>query len=489
MMDLHYSSLAPPTPNGLQKEDCGKQLLNLFKSFERAIKDGQDASKIENTILDTLSQMTATYQNRGLFSNEVSRMNHTSSAPAASKKRKRGGGSGSTGKIASMLNLDGNNSSEEAYALSNLCRILIPCNERGLMYSASIVASSAIALDAICQYCIHRNTEKSMPEHDMIGSIASQLTSGLSKVIKDMMDKDEGEDAVIACCNCAKSVIVISNIKLSRNATVIASIQSIASEVLFQDDGGSIEVSGMVNAAASLIAAIPLVGNSNGIAPVQLWSGAVLERTLQLTNAIRAFFPLVKKSKKGSSQRVDGIEWIEHVKSNVTSQADRLVVFLSRTKGNVAVLTKLLEMDGYHVSNMGNGVVLPITSLLEVSEQMLLFASFAETRYLATKSKLRDVSVEGGLLSASSALMVGNSVKYFGYTLFEKLCSTLTTSTLPYGKRLMDLALNNMQSSSTLALKRVKDPSSNADKNSKKNWFHTSVLLRTKSIKSFTLVV
>ena len=48
---------------------------------------------------------------------------------------------------------------------------------------------------------------------------------------------------------------------------------------------------------------------------------------------------------------------------------------------------------------------------------MLLFASFAETRYLATKSKLRDVSVEGGLLSASSALMVGNSVKYFGYTL------------------------------------------------------------------------
>jgi len=488
-MELHFTSLTPPTPHEVVKDNDGKKLLNLFKSFERATKDGQDSSGIENTILDILSQMAASYQSRGLFSNEESRAKHSSAVPAAAKKRKRGGGSGSTGKIASMLNLDGSNSSEEAYALSNLCRVLIPTNERGLIYTPEVVASSAIALDAICQHCIHQTGEKSMPEQDMIGSIASQLISGMSKVIKALLDDDDSDDAVIACCKCAKDVIIISNVKLSRNAASIASIQSVALDVLLQDTSGSVGMSGMVDAAAGLIASIPLVGNSNGVPPVRLWSDAVLESTLQLSNAIRAFFPLVKKFRKGkSSPKIDGIEWIDHVRSNVTSQADRLMTFLSRIKVNVSVLTKLLEMDGYHVSNMGNGVILPITALLEVTEQLMLFASVAETRFLGTKSKLRDISVEGGLLSASSAVMVANSVKFLGYALFETICSTLTTSALPHGKRLMDLALSNLQSSSSLALKRVIDPSSSADKNNKKKWFHTSIMLRTKSIEAFTLV-
>ena len=492
-MELHFTCLTPPTPHELAKDNEGKQLLNLFKSFERATKDGQDSSGYEHTILDILSQMAATYQSRGLFSNEESRAKHSSNIPAASKKRKRGGGSGSTGKIgkiASMLNLDGSNSSEEAYALSNLCRVLIPNNERGLIYTPEVVASSAIALDAICQHCIHQTGEKSMPELEMIGSIASQLLSGLSKVIKNLLDDDDDtDDAVIACCKCAKGVVIISNVKLSRNAASIASIQSVALDVLLQDESGSIEMSGIVDAAAGLIASLPLVGNSNGVAPVQLWSDAVLESTLQLSNAIRAFFPLAKKFRKGkSSPKVEGVEWIEHIRSNVTSQADRLITFLSRIKANISVLTKLLDMDGYHVSNMGNGVILPITALLEVTEQLMLFASVAETRFLATKSKLRDISVEGGLLSASSAVMVANSVKFLGYALFETICSTLTTSALPHGKQLMDLALSNLQSSSSLALKRVIDPSSSADKNNKKKWFHTSIMLRTKSIEAFTLV-
>jgi hypothetical protein len=493
-MDQHFTSLNPPSANEAPNENQSKQFLNLLKSLERARKDDQDSYELESTVLDILSNMITRYQIRGLFTSEEARAKHTpapgnGAGTGTGKKRKRGGASGSSGKISSILSLDGNNTSEEAYVLSNLSRVLIPCSESGLIYPPSVVASATIAMDAICQHCIHSSQDKFMVEQEMIGSIASQLISGLSKTMKHLVGMVEVDEALVACCNCAKSIIILSNLKLSRNGSVVTAIHNVAKEILVCDEGGSVEVSGVVEAAASLIASIPLVGNSNGAPPMKLWSEMVLQQTGELASTLQAFFPLVKKLKRGkSSKGDDDLEWIRDVRNTITSQASRLVLFFARAKGLVAVLTKLMEMDGYHMSNVADGAALPITALLDVSEQMLLFSSIAETRFLATKSRLRDVSIEGGLLSPNAAVTIGNSMKHLGYALFESVILSLGTTALQYGKRLITIALTSLQSCSTLTLKRVIDSSSSADKNSRKKWLHSSVHLRTRSIEIFTIV-
>ncbi len=495
-MEQHFSNLNPPSANEAPTENQSKEFLNLLKSLERAHKDDSDSYEIESEVLDTLSNMTALYRVRGLFTSEESRAKYARTpgdgnegrSSSNTKKRKRGGASGS-GNITSILNLDGNNSSEEAYVLSNLCRVLIPCNEKGVIYPPSVVACAANAMNSICQYSLHLLGEKIMVEQDMIASIASQLINGLSKTMKHMVAMIEVDDVLIACCNCAKNIIVLSNLKLSRNGSIMASIHSVANEIIEGDEKGSVEISGAVEAAASVAASIPLVGNSNGVAPMKLWSEMVLQQSEDLTSTLQAFFPLVKSFKWGKRLKGEGdLEWISNVRSSIASQASRLVVFFARVKGYVTVLKKLLELDGYEVSNIGDGAVLPISVLLNVSDQLLHFSSIAETRFLTTKSRLRDVSIEGGLLSPNAAVTIGNSMKHLGFTLFESVVSSLSTTALQYGKQLSLTSLNSLQSCSTMTLRRVVESSSGADKNSRKKWLHSSVQLRTRSIEIFSMV-
>lgn len=497
--------LCPPNLTASQYEHEGKRLLNLLKTLERHQKDddqhchGTAIESEHSNTLEILYQMAAVYQQRGLFTDEESKAKYISNAPVTlAKKRKRGGGggagagaSGTLGKISSVLASDGQNTSEEAYALSNLCRILIPNSEKEVNYSSSIVEASANAVSALCQYCIQNSAVKCAVEKEMIGSIASQLLTGLGKVLRYLLEGTDVDEAIIACCNCAKNVMIVSNLKLSRSTNAILSIQSVATDILFRNSGeGSVYISGTCRAASNLLASIPLVGNSDNVPPLQIWSDNVLITARKLEHTLTSFLPLVKKLEKGKSQSsVDGSQWIENVKSTIISQADRLMVFLLRIKGYVSLLIAFLEMDGYHMSNTGSGALIPISSLLQVSEQMLLFPSVAETRFLATNSKLRDISVEGGLLSPSAAVMVGNAVKYLGFSLVQNICSKLTTSALPYGGHLLAIVLKHLQSSSSLTLKRLLDPSSSADRNSMKKLLHASILLRMKSVQIYTLIV
>lgn len=557
-MNEHFTSLNPPldsksgNSNQTSNENESKRLLNLLKSLERSRKEQRDPdvectdtdtdtdTEIEESILNILSNRMTLYNHRGLFSSEEARQKHAnnfssnknnnkgngnSNGHGSAKKRKRGGGSGSggasgnkagsAGNIASVLNIDGGSSTEEAYAISNLCRILIPTNingnERGsgstsmlMLYPPSIISAGANVLESICHYCIQKNGDEdgglSMVEVNMIGSVASQLINGLSRTMKLLMTLNEAEavEALISCCTCTKNILFLSNRTLSRNVSVIATLKEVAEQILVSDsdseEGGSVHVSGLVEAAAGLLASIPLVGNSNGVHPMKLWSEMVLQQTLELKSTLQAFVPLVKQMRRGKrgsssvSSTNQDLEWIAHVKCNVVSQADRIMVFFTRVKGYVAVLTKLMEMEGYQLSNAAQGAAMPITSLLDVSDQLLLLSSVAETRFFATKSKLRDISMEGGLLSPNAAVTVGNSMKYLGYALLESVLSSLSTSGLQYGKRIVHTAVKSLQSSCTLTLKRVIDSSSSMDKNSRKKWLHTSIPLRIRSIEMFTLV-
>ena len=475
------------------KELNGKKLLNLLKSLEKCYQNKTDACEIESEIIDELKQMATLFDQYGLFSPEVrkEKLSSVSAPSTGTKKRKRGGGSGNSGKISSILNVDGGgNTSEEAYVMSNLCRVLIPTSSKGQIYSAAVIAACAAVLDCICQYCINNFTQAANLETDMIVSIASNLISGLAKTTKAMMVESQHELAITACLNCAKRVMVVSNLKLSRNATVIASIKGVAEDILFDNRNDSVDGTESMEAAASLIATIPIVGNANGVSPIQLWSDTVKEKTKELSGILCSFFPLVKKFRKGKQASLElDSELIKTLQSSVISQADRVMIFMSKIRGMVSILSHLLEMDGYDFSNTNSGASLPLVLVLDALEQLLHFSNIAETRYLATKSKLRDVSVEGGLLSASSAVLVANSVKYLGFALLQAICSMLTSSSLQYGKRLLELSLLNLQQSSSLALKRVIDPSSFTERNSDKKWCHRSIVLRMKSVEAFTLLL
>jgi len=502
---MHFMDLCPPSLSASHTEHEGKRLLNLLKSLERLQKDDRqqhDTKESQDTdhahILEILCQTATVYQQRGLFKDEESRAKYFSNVPVTTaKKRKRGGaaGGGTFGKISTILAQaqDGqNSSSEEAYALSNLCRILIPNNERDIMvYSSSIVEASANAISALCHYCMQNTAMKCAVEKEMIGSIASQLLTGLGKVMRHLLDRTNEDEAITACCNCAKNVMIVSNVKLSRNTNAISSIQSVALDILLRDAGeGSVCISESCRAAASLLSSIPLVGNSDNVPPLQIWSDNVLVTARNLDNTLVSFLPMVKKIENGKGKRkADDCEWIENVKISIISQTDRMMVFLQRVKGYVSLLIALLEMDGYHISNAGHRATIPINTLLQVSEQMLLFPSIAETRFLATNSKLRDISVEGGLLSPSAAVMIGNAVKHLGFTLLEHICSKLTTTVLPHGNRVLGIAFRHLQSSSSLTLKKLLDPSSSTDRNSMKKLLHASILLRMKSVQMYSLIV
>jgi len=512
-MDNSFTSLNPPAKKGSsQVQGQGKQLLNLLKSLERSSKhEGKDnnISAIDE-INNMLADMQASYERQGLFGNDLSRAkSHPSTSSSAAgipislpsnKKRKRGGNN-STGKIASLLNIDGGNSTEESYAISNLCRILISgqsidnsnsdnVGENGrLAYPPSVIANAAMALNAICEFCKDNlPSETAFLEQDMISSISSQLLNGVSKTMNSLLRKDGMNLVLIACCQCAANVIILSNVRLSRSGKTMESIRNVAREVILYESGESLDMNGLVEASAELAAAIPLTSNSESASPSKLWTNMVLEHASELSSALKAFFPLVKKLKRGTSGVSNKVDWIDKVRNATTSQADRLVIFFARIKGSVAILNSLMKMNGYHFSNEGCGVAIPVTSLLEACEQMLLFATIAETRYLATKSKLRDVSIEGGLLSPNAALATANAVKYLGYTLFDSVTSALTTTSLQYGQQIIRIALTSLQSSSSLALRTVIDPTSCVDKNSKRKWLHSLVKLRTMSVNSFSTV-
>jgi hypothetical protein len=124
---------------------------------------------------------------------------------------------------------------------------------------------------------------------------------------------------------------------------------------------------------------------------------------------------------------------------------------------------------------------------------MLKFQSIAETRYLSTKSSLRDVSVEGGVLSPNAAVMIANTIKHYGHVLLQGCLAVVKASCLSYGNRLIRIVLSSLKSSCSNVLCRVVDPSFSSsfmagDKSNRK-WLHAAVCLRENAIRSFVCVI
>lgn len=519
-MLVNLISLNPPIPSSLKNEanECleGKNLLNLLKSLERSYKstDRNDSASIEMQVLDILSSMETKFSRKGLLlmnqkrAQQVDNLIHATNAISQSnvgggKKRKRGGAIGSSGSISSLLNLDnGTSTSEEAYVLSNLCKVLMsPTSEGELNYSTRVIAAAAKVFFVICEYCRnHLSTLTSSIECSMINSIASQFLSGITKTMQKVLlttseSEDECEnttDALQNGCLAAATVIMLSNIHLSRSTATIEGLQTTCDEILLYA-GKFEENTHLFEAASILNATLPLAGSSSGFTPGQLWSEKLLKTIDNLRSSILYFFPLAKLPKRKkipSGEDVKGIpSWISHLENTTVSQSNRLNSFIVRIKIYVHTAIHLMKMNGYDISQNLNGVAIPITSILDCCEQLLLFASIAETKYLSSKSNLRDIVIDGGLLSPNAAVAIANSIKYLGCQLFQTTITSLSGNALQYGKQLLRISHTTLHSSSSYVLRRVIDPSSTTDKTSDKKWLHSSLFLRTVAVASFISVL
>ncbi len=527
-----------------------KYFLNLLKTIERETKsrcniNGKDvtdgfhveSSSIETAkaiVLETLSSLENLFLRRGLLEydserahdmqNSINDPNTSTNNDGGGKKRKRGGagGSGASGSIASILGIDGGDTKacvgRETYVLSNLCRVLIPAlssssspeSDVTLNYPLEIIYASCNVLIAICTHCKnHLPSSTATMEQSLLVSISSHLLSGLSKTVQLILSFIEGNkknchnskylNTLSRCCTCASLLISLSGTRLSRNMKVMENVKNAAERILWNDiSKGSVyeeqPLTCAKKAAAQLYTTIPLASNSNSVPPYKLWTNQLHSVCKELFATLNTFCPYLKKiswkTKQHKSNDSDfKLAWIEESQIEDMSQAERIKILSIRVDSYVTILLSFLKMEGNDRLNFGITCMIPMKCLLNIVEQMLSFAPLTENKFFGTKPRLRNISVEGGLLSPNAAMMISNVVKYQGHLLMQTLCSFLSNASLAFGKQMIQLTLLSLQASSSYALRLVVDPVSFTEKNSNKKWLHSSISLRSMAVQSFSHVM
>jgi len=440
---------------------------------------------------------------------------------------------------------------EEGYVLSNMSRIVMSSSDgkRAIqsVYPPLIISAAVRVVACICMHC--RSTTSggdlspaSAVEFEMILSAGCHFLSGLAKIIQalgmeeedgniDNLTKgqdDETREALRACCTCATELITLIGTRLNRSTAIIQSIQTAAESILWNnhtppDDDNE---DALVTAAAALRAVIPLAGNADGLLPTKLLTNAVRGTATALLTTLSVFYPAQSSSYRVGtttarddnskkrlrndhlvSDQLDGMQWIEGIQSELTGQADRLRVFSTRIKGYTSLLHHLLRMDGYTnngttTGDGGGGSVticcLPIATLLSTINALLTFSTLAESRYLTTRFKLRNLSVENGLLSPNAAITVASSLRRNGHLLFWEVASLLksSNSSLQYSHRMIRSTVECLLSSSSGVLQGVIDPSSSSGSGGDggrnqqaRKWLHSSIDLRAMAVRSFACAV
>ena len=523
-------ALTPPKPpSGKAAADgstitsnlIGRSLVSKLSLAQKASNE-KDAHDAANDLLSALTDLRMVISRRGLLRGDTSRaeayltkLTETSGnggSGAGPKdggggKRRRKGGGGGGGKSNKAFNfIDGSPShvgsgilDDEVLLLIGLGRIL------GAGKSAAsantlpdgVVQEAAKVLLAICRHVTTYWSSGSScitAEYELLLVACPQLLSGLGNVASHLLENGS-MDSLASCHRAAASIITLMGTRLSRSSATMEKIASTASDAIFYsgENTSNTKRGTCIHSAAAVLAAQPLAGNSDGTSPARLWTDSIVKETKSLTLVLSIFFPMHKSASK-ARQFVDSNDqvWVDLVDKSMASQKDRTSEFLRRIEGYSSILTSLLSLDGCDGSSNEGSIScasVPVGGLLDLIELMLAFPSAAEARYLSTKSKLRNISIEHGILSPSSAMSVANDVKSHGLTLFDRIVSSINSSGIVHGGRIMRLASNSLQSSCSYALKRSIDPvgtpALRADGKRGRRWLHDSLCLRMMSVRSF----
>eukprot|EP00978_Attheya_sp_CCMP212_P010234 scaffold24615_cov62-Attheya_sp.AAC.4 len=546
--DAHLEGLNPPPPSivdktkkGDQTNAWGQKLLQLTRSLDKKRKRKRDDMESDVTplqgdeqeeILKLLRTMASQYARKGLLLGDVEQALKMSksgeksiaSASTGSNKRRKGGrgrnkNSGGTGfailqayngDVADGGNASGSGTDDAVLVLSALTRLLsfttdseVHSEESNDVSIYMLIEAAANVLTCITEYIkqnLSTNAGKGMSmkctevEYELIASGARNVLKVLGDTMKILLAplvtetngscSDENMLALNACFNTSASLVTLLGTRLSRSTVVLSTLISVGQS--------SLAISSVQKSAVMMLAAIPLAGNADGISPPKLWTAAVMEACADSTKLINTFFPLSKKKLQSSQTGLEGSsvanQWLQSVTSCSMSQVDRQEAFYTRLNGLTSLLVYLLRMEGYdsRATTLFTNSSIPFDAICDTVELLLAFPTASESRYHGTRSRLRDVPVEDGLLSPNNVMNIANEIKVMGHAVFDVLISSTGPSVISFGKRIMTLAVSSLWNSSSVPLRTVMDPISRGldGKKKKRRWLHTSIILRTVSIRT-----
>ena len=528
-----WQTLSLDTPALGQAEnsynDNAREFLGLLRTYERTKKQCDDTNvnnmteleSLESRVVQYLQSLQSSCLRKGLLQGNDDRADElisnaekqnikksTNQQNNGNKRRKRGGGSGN--KTFGIFDERYITNSESGVATGNemliisaLNKIIGSSSKELPIFSYSIIQLAADVLMSICQFVnanIHqlRNNASIQVEHDLILGMHTQFLNGLVNTMDFVLKRmdDEGEsnevhaDVLSSCCKAAARIISIVGTKLSRKKVLIEKIKSTADTILFHRNIHQLAM----ESSAVLLATMPLTGNMDGTPPQKLWGELVEQKSQSLCIILNSFFPLQRSSVlNGSATTKEDQTWINQVREKIINQSERIIEFQRRIEGSAVLLLHLLNLDIYNQNSqiMLSHASVPAKLLLDLSELMLAFPSVAETKYLSTKSRLCDISVENGLLSPNAAMMVANTVRYFGHDLYDASVTILQNNGLFYGKRIIRIAFASLQSCSSYAVRKTVDQSivEKHFQGKKQRWLHCSLELRIKAIKSIKVMI
>mmetsp|Transcript_17615 Transcript_17615/g.35183 ORF Transcript_17615/g.35183 Transcript_17615/m.35183 type:complete len:966 (+) Transcript_17615:97-2994(+) len=389
---------------------------------------------------------------------------------------------------------------------------------QALKHSDSLTKVALSIITSICDHAkdgmvpsLSIDAQSAFIEGDMIGSIGSSLLDALRDNILSLyyQGNEESIAVMMESFKAAASVITLLEMRLSRAEKVINGLKDATWLVLnnllsLTTDAALIHA--IQQSATILLASLPLPGASDGSPPSKVWAQCIRDGILLLRWAINGFFPMptIDSSTLKDEATKHPTVWKEHERwlSIVTGfQVEGLDLGGDPTDGYRAnalqirigcltsYITSLIKMEGYplHRANTfsSSALLLPFDSLLDVSELLLSFPLAAEGKHRSTKQRLRSTPVQGGLISPDSAMSISVELRLCGHTLFDVAMESCRggSGALSRGRRIVGMAVANLQSSCSMALVSVVDGKRGGDfRGQRIGWLRGSIPLRIKSI-------
>jgi len=306
-----------------------------------------------------------------------------------------------------------------------------------------------------------------------------------------------------SCIRAAASLVTLFGVKLSRSSRIVSDLRVIGFSAL------TCPQKKIQNAAAKLLAVVPLTGamhekqSTRNKTTGEQWNDFLMDSIVALSVVLTSLSPLSKrKSTESPSTRMHALT--EFPLSEVISffqvglagdERHRTLSFRVLIYGLSTLIVSLLKRDYRGPGNEAllMGARASVNAVLALSETMFAFPSACESLYSSTKKRLRREVVEGGVLSPMSLVSeVANYVKLMGHRIFNTFASALGVSQLlPKANRILHMVSACLISSTSLALRRVIDPTSVnfSSEGMTMRRLHSSLKSRTQALRTVTAVM
>jgi hypothetical protein len=515
------------------KKNSGQRLMGLVRLLEKRACDDNHEEHLDEAV-DLLNNLISLYSRRGLLQGNVKKAERIQSLQKSNTKEKRSRKGSSNNELniqqgESNYSVDSADSvglQEESLIFTSVIRILNGTNEdskdRALDDDKALLIALAAELCISISQRVKTVVESdtcTLAEYELLAQSGKSILAGFVTTLRSIeldiqkhtmaltqcnpkkldrcltlasLDEDKHVDPIISCLKAASSLVSLFGTKLSRSTALISDLKTIAWRFL------TLPHDSIQQSAAKLIACIPLAGGTERKTPSELWNVAISDIISMLSVVLDKIAPLNKSKKGNESETSDHAqnilqEWIAFVREDIFEESARVVSFHRFICGLTRCFQSLISQDGMgqHADCTLLDAKLDVENTLDVIESFLAFPLSAETILYKTKKRLRNETVDGGLLSPRAlSTQVANQIKLLGHDILDCILASLGGPTLlPFARRITRISYASLLTSCSGTVRKVMDPTSAVQLDGKKRrWLHLSIPLRRVAINTFKTV-